>query len=204
MPNIITTSYFVNDLDVPNSKPVAGGANNISHLKECITTIERSLLLNSLGLTIYNELQAVLPIVDTTEDKWKWLVNGKEYDGKVWDGLANPKSLIAYAAYCAFLDQNSHFWTTTGTVRTDTENSENITPAFKIATNWQVFLRKYQDGCHKHPITEYGIGWVYRDYFGNHDNIMVSLYQYLRDNKDLYGWGESNFMMYEQKNSFGL
>lgn len=204
MPNIINNTYFVNDLDIPNSQEVAGGANQSSYVTDCITTVERSLLLKALGLNTYNELQAALPIVELSEDKWKWLVNGREYGGKVWEGLSNRKSLIAYLVYSTFLDQNSHFWSTMSTVKPDAENSINVTPAFKVAASWQKFLRKYQDGCMIEPYAIYGYGYEYKDYYGTNEDVEVSLYQYLRDNKELYGWEESNFKMYTQKNSFGL
>lgn len=204
MPNIIDTTYFVNDLFIPNAKEVAGGANNNAYVLECITRVEKSLLRNALGLSIYNELQAALPVVEGSEDKWKWLVNGREYDGKVWEGLSDQKSLIAYLVYAVFLDENSHFWTTTGTVKPAPENSENVTPAFKYATSWLRFTEKYQKGCLTEPYVINGYGYEYRDYYGNNEDVEVSLYQYLRDNKELYGWDESNFKVYAEKNTFGL
>lgn len=202
--SIITPSYFKNDLYIPNAEPTAGGANNYAALQDCINMVEGYILKNAFGLTLYNELVAALPIVVESDDKWKWLVNGREYDGKSWIGLANDKSPIAYAVYAAFLDINSHFWTTTGTMHPNPENSQAVSPTFKIATAWQNFIRKYQNGCHYESYIEIGYDYVFTDYFGSHEDVEVSLYQYMSDNKDLYNWDNAKFKRYNTVNSFGL
>lgn len=203
---IISPSFFKYDLYIPNAEQVAGGSDNYTGLIDCINMVEREVLLKSLRLNLYNELQGALPITNDSLDKWKWLINGKEYDGKVWIGLGNEKSLLCYAVYSAFLDINSHFWTTTGAMHPTPENAQTVTSAFKYAKAWQTFVRKYQNGCEYYPEQYYYNGALVTDWLaGNREDVEISLYEYLNDNKELYNWDNEKFGRYDDtKNSFGL
>lgn len=206
---IISNTYFVNDLFIPQAvaKPALGTSpNNVAEVNDCINTVEREVLLNALGLTLYNELQDALPIVTLSDQKWKDLVNGVEYDGKVWDGLANSKSLLAYAVYFNFLDDNSSYWTTTGVVKAESENASNVTPFYKISKAYQTFIRKYQSGFCIEPYRALIDGWLYTDYYAEHKDVNVSLFEFLRDKASIYNWSEEKFKHYNptSKNTFGL
>lgn len=210
MSNIIDTSYFINDLFIPlavaNPTSVASQAtpNNNVALTDLITVVEKDLLLNALGLTAYNELQTALLDLPNADQKWKDLVNGVEYDGKIWEGLDNEKSLIAYCVYFGFLSNNSDFYMAMGTTKPNAENSTHTNPNYKLATSWQMFIKKYQGNCLTNPNIYYHLGVPVVDYFGDSNEIQVSLYQFLNDKVDDYGFDNTKFKTYRQKNSFGL
>lgn len=211
MPTIINKSYFSrqNDLfiplaaDVPVSYPNQASPDNSAALDNMCIEIERSLLLNALGLEIYNELQEALPITDDSEQKWKDLVDGAEYGGKSWEGLGNEKSLIAYAVYFSFLSGNSDFYTALGVAKPDAENASLKTPAYKLASASQIFIRKYQNGSYPRPNVIECYRGSFVDYYGSEQEVEVSLFQFLRDHKDDYGW-DGRFKTYEMQNSFGI
>ena len=208
--NITQPSFYVNDLEIPQaiSQPSIGSNTPTASdkLKDCITYVERSVLLNALGLANYNLLQTALADLPASAQKWKDLVDGKEYDGKKWIGLKDPKSLLCYAVYYHFLDENSAFWSTMGIIKPESENSNNVTPAFKLATAYQKFIRKYQGGCVIEPERYEGIGFEYADYYGSSEEVEVSLYQYLRDQGDDFDFKVNpKFRVYSSTlNSFGL
>lgn len=207
---IIDNTFFKYDLAIPNAIaqptviPNSPVPANVAALNDCIKYVEEELLLNALGVTIYNELKTALADLPNADQKWKDLVNGKEYDEKKWIGLKAEKSLLCYAVYYAFLDYNSTFWTTLGIEKPQAENSQNIVPDFKLAASYQTFLKKYQGGACIKPYRITTGSFTFTDYYGSESDVYVSLYQYLRDNKDVYGWEDSLFAIYEQKNSFGL
>jgi hypothetical protein len=206
--SIIDNTYFINDLAIPNAiaSPTIGDntPDNIDYIDDCIEYVEKNLLINALGLTIYNELQTALADLPSADQKWKDLVNGLEYDGKIWEGLRSPKSLLCYAVYYTFLDWNTTFWTTVGVQRPQAENSTTITPEFKLATAFQTFSGKYQGGYCFEPYRAYIDGVKFTDYLGSHDEVIISLFQYLKDKKADFTWEERYFKGYRQKNSFGL
>lgn len=208
MPTVIDNTWFKYDLAIPNAIPmpsiVGDTVNNADGINDFIAAAEESLLLNALGLTIYNGLKNALDDIENADQKWKDLVNGLEYDGKVWEGLRSPKSLIAYYVYSEYLNQNSSFFTTHGVEKPRSENSENVTPFYKIAGSWQTFVKKYQGNAHNLPYRYMKDGVCVVDYIGEHTDVKVSLFNYLLDKKDVYGWETTMFKIYEQKNSFGL
>ena len=85
MANIIDLTYFqkANQLNIPlsQSAPISNIAmqtpNNQQALQLLIDKTEKSILLNSLGLTTYNELQTALSDLDTYPN-FKKLVKGEE------------------------------------------------------------------------------------------------------------------------------
>jgi len=209
--NIIDNTYFKNDLYIPLGVDTISGTvntnspNNKTALEDCITEVEKSILLNALGLTAYNELQTALADLPSADQKWKDLVNGVEYDGKVWIGLNNPKSLITYAVYYFFLTRISQgFYTAVGVSKPSSENATLVTPAYKLAASWQAFLKKYQSGYLKEPFFSNVNGVDFIDWFGCSEEIEVSLYRFLSDKKEDYTFDASKFSVYESINSFGI
>jgi hypothetical protein len=67
--------------------------------------LEREILLNALGLSLYNEVKALTEVTinEPANDKFKKLIQGDEYDDKIWLGLDNTDSLIANYIYQDFL-----------------------------------------------------------------------------------------------------
>lgn len=208
MAQIVTNTYFINDLMIPQAQNIPsigdGLPTTIDEVNDACSVIEKDVLLNAFGLTIYKELQTALADLPSADQKWKDLVNGVEYDGKVWEGLDNPKTLIAYAVYYNFLNLNSDYYATFGTVRAESANSTNVTPFYKLTSAWNTFLIKYQSGAAICPDIYRGVGWEFVDYYGSHDNVNVSLYEYMRDKAEDYGWTPELFKFYESVNTFGI
>lgn len=209
--SISNIDNFVNDLYIPlaqgtiNSTPNTATPNSRAGVLELINEVEKDVLLNSLGLDLYNELLAALVDLPSADQKWKDLVNGVEYDGKIWEGLDNTKSLLLYAVYTLFIMNNSDHLTALGVAKSKVENANITTNVTKVSYAWQKFLSKYQDGCLAEPLVYSDSGYTFTDYYGTNDNIKRSLYQYLNDNLDTWTtWDSAKFRLYEQINSFGI
>lgn len=210
MPNIIDKSYFqkANDLNIPLSvemvvaNPSLQTPNTQQELTLLCQKVEKSILLNALGLTTYNELQlALADIDDPLYASYKKLVQGDEYDDKVWNGLNYDYSLIAYRILEQFLVQSNERLTGVGNTQGNPEKSVLISPKYKIANANANFIKQYQ-GVYLHkPI----IDGVFIDWFGNQDSINVSLYKYLLDKAaDFPDVEMAKFLIYEPQNSFGI
>lgn len=212
MPNIIDKTYFqkANGLYIPLSKsaPVSNASaespSNVAYLDNLCVKVEKSILLNALGLTVYNTLQLALADIDNPlYASYKKLVQGEEYDGKVWVGLENDYSLIAYRIYEIFLTETNERLSAVGTTQVNPQNANIYTPAYKIAHASQNFVSQYQGGYLSEPII-YNDG-EFIDYFGMREEVEVSLYQYLTDKAtDFTGLDMTKFKVYESQNSFGI
>jgi len=211
MPQIVTKTYFqkANDLNIPLSvenivaNPSLQTPNSSGALDLACVRVEKSLLLNALGLTTYNTLQ--LAIADDYDNplyaSYEKLVKGEDYNGKVWVGLDNDYSLIAYRIYEIFITQTNETLSGVGNTQGQPEKATLVSPKYKIANASQNFIKGYQGGYLNEPI----IDGIFVDYFGTQDNVEVSLYQYLLDKQaDFVGFDMSNFRTYESQNSFGI
>ena len=213
MPQIVTITYFqnANDLNIPLSvvnlvaNPTLATPNSNDALTSLCVKVEKSILLNALGLATYNTLQEALEddFVNPLFASYKKLVEGEEYDGKVWEGLDNEYSLIAYKIYQTFLTQTNEHLTGVGNTQGNPEKATLVTPAYKIASASQNFVQKYQSGYLEYPLV-YNDG-EFIDWFGNQEGVEVSLYQYLVDKKaDFPDLNIDKFRTYEAENSFGI
>lgn len=212
MPQIVTVEYFqkANDLNLPLSNdilvanPTIKSPNSQTAITNLCIKIEKQLLLNALGLDTYNTLQLALADIDNPlYASYKKLVEGDEYDGKVWEGLNNDYSLIAYHVYEQYLTEESERLTGVGNTQGKPEKATLVSPKYKIATANNNFISKYQGGYLQYPIV-YNDG-EFIDWFGNQDGINVSLYQYLNDNAvNFPDFKPESFRCYETKNSFGI
>jgi hypothetical protein len=211
MPNIIDKTYFqkANELNIPLSvqtlvaNPTLQTPNDVAYLDALCLRVEKSILLNALGLAMYNELQ--LAITDSFTNplyaSYKKLVEGEEYDGKVWQGLENDYSLIAYRIFEEFMTETNVRLVANGNVQLSPEKASLISPAYKIANSNQKFIQLYQGGYLQEPI----IYNHFIDWFGCNDELNVSLYNYLIDKKENFPlWDLSKFAVYTNKNTFGL
>jgi len=211
MPNIIDKTYFqkANELNIPLSvqtlvaNPTLQTPNDVAYLDSLCLRVEKSILLNALGLAMYNELQ--LAITDSFTNplyaSYKKLVEGDEYDGKVWQGLDNDYSLIAYRIFEEFMTETNVRLVANGNVQLSPEKASLISPAYKIANANQKFIQSYQSGFLREPI----IFENFIDWFGSNDEINVSLYNYLIDKKEDFPlWDLSKFAVYTTKNTFGI
>ncbi len=216
---IITPTYFVKgELFIPNSTSGNAGNNTAiqNDLATTITKYERELLINALGVTLYNDLSGQTFIngdIDAgAPQKWKDLVDGKTYtkDSKefIWDGLKgfDGNSLIAYYIYCKYLENDEVTYSTTGMANESVTNAEKVSYTSKYVKAWNQFLTQYQRLNSGSPIRLInGFGGVGLDYYGNVD-CRVSLYQFLVDSNeaDATAYPDFQFRLYEGKNSFGI
>jgi hypothetical protein len=211
MPNIIDKTYFqkANELNIPLSvqtlvaNPTLQTPNDVAYLDSLCLRVEKSILLNALGLAMYNELQLAITdlFVNPLYASYKKLVEGDEYDGKVWQGLDNDYSLIAYRIFEEFMTETNVRLVANGNVQLSPEKASLISPAYKIANANQKFIQSYQSGFLREPI----IFENFIDWFGSNDEINVSLYNYLIDKKENFPlWDLSKFAVYTTKNTFGL
>jgi hypothetical protein len=208
--SILDLTYFqkANALNIPLSvsAPIANASMQTPNMEETLTllidSVEKSILLNSLGLNLYNLLITALEDIDNpTNARFKSLVEGEEYDGKIWEGLLSDENLLACRVYQLFQEQQNTILSGVGNVQVSPEKANLVTPAYKIASANQNFIYKYQNGLLTSPIV---IG-NFTDWFGCNDDIQVSLYRYLVDKAEVFPeWDLSKFKYYETINSFGI
>ena len=209
MSSITLITKFTNELYIPlavnNPSSVVSQStpNNSVSLQSTIDKVERDILVNSLGITTYNELQTALLDLPNADQKWKDLVNGVKYDGKVWEGLGNDFSLLAYAIYYTFLKQNTNFYMAIGMSKPNSENAVNVNPTQKLVWAWENFLVKYQQRrCFQDFVYNYR-EFYYSDEFYNNE-AFVSLFEFLTDKSADYGFDSSKFKFYKMINSLGI
>lgn len=208
--SIINVTYFqkANALNIPlatefiTANPALQTPNSNDELTSLCEKVEKSLLINALGLTTYNELQLAIAddFVNPLYAKYEKLVKGEEYDGKLWNGLEYEYSFIAWAVYQKFLFDTNDYLTGVGTVNVKAEKASLVTPAYKVAGANANFIQGYQGGYMKYPMI-YNDG-QFIDYYGQNYDIEVSLYRYLTDHST--DFSTDNFKTYESINSFGI
>ena len=211
---LVSVSQFqkANELNIPMalSAPVSNstvqGLTDAAYLTNLIAREEKAILLNALGLATYNTLQLAIEddFTDPIYASYKKLVEGEEYDGKIWEGLQFDYSLILYRVYDVFLTETNNRLSAIGTVAVNPQGATLQTPAYKIAAANENFIRKYQGGYLKEPIISHN--GLFVDWYGTQETVNVSLYQYLVDKKaDFVDWTEEKFIpSNDLKNSFGI
>ena len=212
--SIINVTYFQKanllniplSVDAPNPNPAIKSANESDYLTLLCEKIEKHLLINALGLETYKELLLAIEDDFTSPQyaKYQKLVDGEEYDSKVWSGLNNDYSFIAFKIYEEFLTETNTRLSGIGNVKVNTEKATTTTPAYKIATASQEFYKGYQGGYLFEPI----ICENFIDWFGQKYDVEVSFYQYMIDKKDDFSLFDiEKFRIYDElntKNSFGI
>jgi hypothetical protein len=199
---IVNSTFFSNQNYIHIPLAVAdpsGTPNNATELDFLCIKLEREILLNALGLSLYNEIKAITDL-DSASDKIKKLISGDEYDGKIWLGLDNDDSLIANFIYQEFVTQTDIRLSATGAKKVNPENATNQTPKYLIAGASQKFIKQYQGEYLTEPCFDRG----FTDWYGC-NGIEKSLYGYLMDkHADFTNWKPEYFKVYETKNSFGI
>lgn len=201
---IVNSTFFTleNSLHIPLAVKNPTGVvapSNESYLDQLCVSVEREILLNALGLTLYNELFALTEItIELPEnERWEKFVQG---DG-LWNGLDKYNSLIAYRVFEEFTTETNTRLSATGTAKVNPENANNVSPKFLIANANQHFIKQYQGGYLCNPI----VNDNFLDWYGENKGLELSMYQYLRDNIDSFPtWNSSTFRIYETKNTFGI
>ena len=210
MPQIVSKSYFNKQnilyiplaSEAPLPSAVTSTPNDGTYIDALCIEIEKTILVNALGLTTYNELQLALADIDNPLNaSYKKLVNGDEYDGKIWVGLKYDLSLIANAVWIEYVMQKNTNLSAVGNSQVNLEKGTLVTPMYKIANASASFIKQYQGEYLNEPIV---IG-NFIDWQGCNDSVEVSLYRYLSDKKtDFPNIDLNKFKFYEQINSFGI
>lgn len=219
MVNVIDETYFERgNLYIPNNKNLAvepdGSPTIVSELQDSINKYERELLLNALGVVLYDELQVALEDLDAADPKWKKLVEGETYtnsDGNVkrWDGLQgyDKKSLIAFYVFTEYLRNDNETYATVGTVENTSKNATNVGATPKFIKAYNQFIEAYQGDFNANAprVIVNGFGSVGIDWYGSQTS-QVSLLRYLSDANELDETAFPNFefRFYEHQNSFGI
>lgn len=200
---IVDKSYFNNQnyIHIPLAVVDPSAApNNATELDYLCIKLEREILLNAFGFSLYNEIKAITDIDLPENAKFKRLIQGDEYDGKIWLGLDNDDSLIANYIYQEFVTQTDIRLSATGAKKVNAENATNQTPKYLIAGAHQNFIKQYQGEYLTTPFIDNN----FIDWYGC-NNVEKSLYGYLMDKQaDFTNWKPENFKIYETKNSFGI
>jgi hypothetical protein len=219
MANIIDATYFERgSLYIPNNKDLSveptGSPSVVTELDSFIPICERQLLLNALGVTLYDALITALPDLEEEVNlKWKKLVDGTNYtniDGKVkvWDGLKgrNGQSLLAFYIFTEYLRNDNETYSTVGVVKNSAKNAEVANPTPKFIKAYNQFIKFYQgeynlDGPR---IIVNGFGSIGMDWYN--ETAQVSLYNYLIDANDLdaTSFPDFEFRVYSNLNSLGI
>jgi len=217
MANVIDSSYFKQgDLYIPNNTDTNAGVvgeSNQTDLDFYIVEYEGQLLINALGIELYEQLVSALSDLDGSNQKWKDLVNGKTYEDpngvkKRWQGLRgeNKQSLVACYVYTQYLRNYDETFATTGIVKNDSKNATNYDATPKYIKAYNKFLKQYQSQLSYAPN-------FYVNKFGNEgtdwyssEEATVCLYQFLTDSNELDDTSFPNFVFkfYEEQNSFGI
>lgn len=210
MPQIVSKSYFNKQnilyiplaSEAPLPSAVTSTPNDGTYIDALCIEIEKTILVNALGLTTYKELQLALADIDNPLNaSYKKLVNGDEYDGKIWVGLKYDLSLIANAVWLEYVMQKNTNLSAVGNSQVNLEKGTLVTLMYKIANASASFIKQYQGNILDEPIV---IG-NFIDWQGCDDSVEVSLYRYLCDKKtDFPNIDLNKFKFYEQINSFGI
>jgi hypothetical protein len=141
---ILNNTYFVGDINVPNSGNAYVGDRLLWFMKKH----EPEFLQLVLGYELYKPFVAALasyPDVSAVEARFTNLLTGVEYTGmdgrlRKWRGITDVavinKSMIANYVYCYFLRSIASQSTTMGEVTTKTENADVVSPADKMIRAW--------------------------------------------------------------------
>lgn len=211
MAQIVTKSHFNKQnilyiplaSEAPLPSAVTSTTNDGTYIDNLCVEIEKTILVNALGLTTYNELQLAITdlFVNPLYAKYDKLVNGDEYDGKIWKGLSYDLSLIAQAIWIEYVTQKTTNLSAVGNSQVNVEKGSLVTPMYKIANTSTSFIKQYQGGALLTPI----VNGNFIDWYGDNKEVEVSLYRYLMDKKeDFTDTDMTKFAFYEQLNSFGI
>lgn len=194
---VIDTTYFEKGiLYIPNVKDISaeptGAPSVTSELQFALDLYERNLLIDSLGVTLFDQLVTVMADLPNAAQKWKDLVDGTNYtiNSKKyrWDGLRgyNKQSLIACYVFCKYLINDESTYTTTGVVQNTAKNANNFNPTRKYNLADACFIEQYQSQ--------------------DETSVKRSLYQYLSDANELdpTAFPDFDFKFYKQSNFAGI
>lgn len=187
---LIDNTYFVNKLQLDG---VLNSNNGVAEkLESYIETYVIELLQALFGYTDFEDLNSNITdgaLDNTAPQKWKDLINGKEYvkDGKTyfWRGLiyqnGNVKrSILANYVFCQIM---ADLQTNNGTAVIDSKNAVKSVPRGHYVSVWNELAMEMKENCTYQPVRTVVNGVVFTDYFQPNNNTYVTLATYLNDNK---------------------
>lgn len=196
---LIDTTYFSQDLQVPNAEESLDINNNDNSFDIYIDKYARLLLQKALGFELFEELNENITngdIVGTAPLKWLNLVNGCSYtfSGKDyrWKGLRFTEGgfkgsvLAHYVYYYWHLDQLTTM-SAFGEVKGSAVNSVTANSTNKSIKVWNEFLKMYQG-----VTTDINLkvslrnGVPFYDYFDGDNDDYVCLLTFLSHNNTDY------------------
>jgi hypothetical protein len=206
MANLIDTTYFIEEIEIPN----VNQTEIEDDVTGSITQYEREVLISLLGNALYVELRDSA-FVDGDASIYDKLVNGDDFSYTLnsqtvelrWDGLRGfeKKSLIAYYVYYMHRRKRASYHAGTGIeVEAASDNAKPAQVYHKMVEVWNEFINMYGD-----PTDEYGnvqdIPNVLDNY--THHNNLASAYNYLLAKKADFPTWKFNSMGGEL-NRFGI
>lgn len=198
------TDFQTGYLRLPNAKTAPNEADFTTGIQEVIDEKEREILIDGLGVTLYDTLVTEYADLGTASQPILDLVNGKNYEvngiAVKWEGLANNPFLGCYIYY-HFMQEKQDIFTTMGTQKPDAVNSQAVSSIDRAVRMHRKFIKGYQGGDNtpiyiSTPLVS-GI-----DYQGAQSKIR-SLYQFLQDNISDYPTA-TDFVPHTPINTFGI
>jgi hypothetical protein len=134
MPNLIDTSFFVGEINIPNT----GKLEIQESLTHFITKYEQDLLQQLFGYELWKSYNA-----DNTTPRFAYIINGVEYDNgtKNWRGLiyangTTKLSLIANYIYYQWMKDKEIWNSGIGVVRPTPNQAIVMSPGLKMVEAW--------------------------------------------------------------------
>lgn len=190
---LINEANFTREISVPNLTSSQSG--NAEQLALYGDEKPRLLLQMALGSTLFAQLDAQVTngVLNVDADqKWKDLVNGVTYDGKVWKGLNYQEgsfkvSLLAYFTFWNWINDNITTLGSGGEVQIQTKNANNVNATSAQVQIWNTFTQMYQGSTfYANKSVSIVHGAVFVDYYGCNNTDYVNLLQFLKDNPTNY------------------
>ena len=168
---IITNAYFNINTELPHiseSVPSPSLVGNNSELESFKQRYEKEVLLKILSFPLYKAFMSAFDYNEDTnthtiksdaDQKWKDLLNGKEYTkngievfwpGIIYDDENVKRSFIANYIYCMFLKKDASKHLGVGLVIPKAKNAQRAEPKHKFTTAYNEFVDlvvgNYSDG----------------------------------------------------------
>lgn len=227
---VIDRTYFnLGELQIPNNKNKNVEPTTTPTVQTTLDLLmdeyERELLLNALGVDLFNQLVVAAADIDNAiYAKWKSLINGADYTINAkkyrFDGLKGylNQSLIAFYVKAKYLVNDEFKYTASGMSANTPKNGVRASFNEEYVSVWMKFIRQYQGSVktinsgdtiysgnyYRDPIYS-GYRFLGIDYYTKRD-IKSSLFQYLCDANELDSTAFPNFefKIYPTVNRFGI
>lgn len=158
---ITTRAYFALNSELPfvsDDVPNASLVGNKSEADSTIQRYEKEILQHTFGYSLYKAFMAQFDYDENTnlhtikggaDQKWKDLLNGKEYTKRgvdvVWQGIIFEdedvkRSFITNYCYCKFLEKDTSKHLGVGLSVPDAKGAKRANPAYKYTDAYNDFV----------------------------------------------------------------